>query len=157
MNLLQIIFFILYYFFGILLYPSLNIIYPSEIIATNLKNPRGLIFLENNKFLCVEAGSGINNDNAKVFDGSISLFEDLNLDGDYDDKNEKTVLLNNFYSYNIMTHFNPGRDEVIGLSDIIFKDKNNVIYTLDNDTQHTHIIEYNLFTKKKNIYSKDQV
>lgn len=95
-------------------------------IATNLLNPRGVAVLPDGRLLVAEAGTGSDGS------GELSVFDDLNGDGDYDDPGERAALLDHLPSYNILTQFNPGRDEVLGIGDVLVIDDGRIYYTLDD-------------------------
>ena len=95
-------------------------------VATNLNNPRGMAVLPDGRLIITEAGTGFE------ADGQISLLEDLNTDGDYDDEGEKTVLQSGLPSYNSLTKFFTGHDEVFGLSDILLIDDTQIFFTKDD-------------------------
>ncbi len=95
-------------------------------VATNLNNPRGIAVLPDGRLIVVEAGTGFEPD------GQISLLDDLNADGDYDDDGEITVIQSGYPSYNSLTKFFTGHDEVFGLSDILLIDDTQIFFTKDD-------------------------
>jgi len=95
-------------------------------IATNLNNPRGIAVLPDGQLIVVEAGTGFEPD------GQISLLDDLNDDGDYDDESEITVIQSGYPSYNSLTKFFTGHDEVFGLGDILLIDDTQIFFTKDD-------------------------
>jgi hypothetical protein len=101
-------------------------------IATGLQNPRGIAVLPDGRLLVGEAGTGFTPDNPAEYTGRLSLFADQNNDGDYDDSGEITPVLEHVPTYNIMTQFNPGRDEVLGVGDVLALDDGRVFFTLDD-------------------------
>ncbi len=102
-------------------------------IAGSLNNPRGVAVMPDGRLLVVEAGSGTDQSGEEVTgSGQISLFEDKNTDGDYDDTGERRPLLTQFPSYNSLTEFNTGHDEVFGLSDILMLDNGRILFTKDD-------------------------
>lgn len=98
-------------------------------IASNLRNPRGVAVLSVGRLLVVEAGDGAEDPERG---GNIQLFEDRNGDGDYDDANERTMVVCCIAGYNGLTRFGTGQDEVGGLGDIILLDDGRVFYTQDD-------------------------
>lgn len=110
---------------------------PSPILtrlATDLNNPRGIVVLAEHQLIVAEAGSG------RGHDGQLSLLQDLNGDGLY----EKTVLQANLPSYNAYVDFNPGRDEVLGIGDVLLLDDGRILYTLDDHFENIHIMAFRL-------------
>ncbi len=95
-------------------------------IATGLQNPRGLAVLADDRLLLVEAGDGVEDT------GRISILEDHNADGDYDDPNERTPIVTNLPSYNGLTAFGTGHDEVGGTGDLLMLTPDEVYFTWDN-------------------------
>jgi DNA-binding beta-propeller fold protein YncE len=108
------------------------------VIAQNLNNPRGVAIYPDGRLLLAEAGTGL----PDSYSGRISIFEDINGDGDYDDSGEQTPLLDGLPSYNAYTLFNPGRDEVLGVGDVILLDDGRIIYTIDDKFETIQILEY---------------
>lgn len=98
-------------------------------VATGLQNPRGIAVLPDGRLIVAEAGRGKNDEP----DGRISLFQDLNADGDYDDPGEITPIQSGLPSYNILYQFQPARDEVMGLGDVLLLEDGRVLFTLDDN------------------------
>ncbi len=96
-------------------------------VATNLANPRGVVILSDYELFVVEAGYG----DITQASGRISHFIDLNKDGDFDDPNEIMPILKDVPSYNGLTMFGTGHDEVGGLSDLLLVD-GKLIFSKDN-------------------------
>jgi len=98
-------------------------------IATELRNPRGVAVFADGRLLLAESGDG-----AGDFDtgGRISLFSDSNADGDFDDAEERTVVMCCTIGYNSLTRYGTGQDEVGGLGDVLLTDDGRVFYTQDD-------------------------
>ncbi len=96
-------------------------------VATGLQNPRGVAVLPDDRLLVAEAGVGRGDAT-----GRLSVFSDANGDGDYDDPGEIVPVLTPLPSYNIMVQFNPGRDEVLGIGDVLTLDDGRAFFTLDD-------------------------
>ncbi len=105
-------------------------------IASGLQDPRGVAVRSDGRLLLVEAGRGDDPPGKAVGSGQISLLDDLNGDGDYDDAGERQPLATNFPSYNSLNLFRTGHDEVLGLSDIVLLPDGRVFFTQD-DPFHT--------------------
>ena len=88
-------------------------------IATGLENPRGLAVLSNGRLLLAQAGTGNSASQTHGLSGRLSLLSDWNNDGDYDDTAEIIDVQKDLPSYNIFFQSNPGRDEVVGIGDVI--------------------------------------
>ena len=101
-------------------------------IATGLENPRGVAVLPDGRLLVVQAGNGINSDDPTLETGSLSVFDDLNGDGDYDDIGEVEQIFSQVASYNTLTEFGTGHDEVGGLGDIVLLEDGRVFLTRDD-------------------------
>jgi len=108
------------------------------VVAHNLNNPRGIAIFPDGRLLVSEAGTG----RPDSYSARISIFEDINADGDYDDPDEQTPLLTDLPSYNAYTQFNPGRDEVLGVSDVILLEDGRIIYTMDDHFENIQIVEF---------------
>ncbi len=103
-----------------------------ERVATGLENPRGVAVLSDGRLLVVEAGVGTDTTDPALETGRLSLFEDTNSDGDYDDEGEVTPVISQIESYNTLTAFGTGNDEVGGASDIVVLDDGRVFLTRDD-------------------------
>jgi hypothetical protein len=119
-------------------------------IATGLQNPRGIAVLPDGRLLVGEAGTGFTSDNPAEYTGRLSLFTDQNNDGDYDDPGEITPVLEHLPTYNIMTQFNPGRDEVLGVGDVLALDDGRVFFTLDDHFEKISIATLNTSLQRHN-------
>lgn len=101
-------------------------------IATGLENPRGVAVMSDGRLLVVEAGNGIDTPDVTLETGRVSVFEDLNQDGDFDDIDEIMPLFSQIPSYNTLTAFGTGQDEVGGAGDIVLLDDGRVFFTRDD-------------------------
>ncbi len=112
-------------------------------VATDLQNPRGIAVLPDGRLLVAQAGTGFIPDDPQDYTGKLSILEDLNGDGDFDDEGEITDVIDKLPGYNIMYQFNPGRDEIVGIGDVIALDDGRVFFTLDNNFEVLSIVELN--------------
>jgi DNA-binding beta-propeller fold protein YncE len=110
-------------------------------IATNLQNPRGIAILPDGRLLVVQAGTGFVPDNPMDNTGKLSLLEDVNSDGDYEDAAETTDVITQLPGYNILYQFNPGRDEIVGAGDVAVLDDGRIYFTLDDHFETLSIVE----------------
>lgn len=110
-------------------------------IAAGLQNPRGVAVLPDGRLLVAEAGTGYVPDDPAGYTGKLSVFDDLNGDGDYDDAGERTPILEQLPGYNILYQFNPGRDEIVGIGDVLVLDDGRVYFTLDDNFEVISIVE----------------
>lgn len=101
-------------------------------VATGLQNPRGIAVLPDGRLLVVEAGNGLDTDDPTLETGRVSVFNDLNNDGDYDDAGEIAPFVSEIPSYNTLTLFGTGQDEVGGAGDIVRLDDGRVFFTRDD-------------------------
>jgi len=103
-----------------------------EHIATGLQNPRGLAVLPTGELLVAEAGTGFASpEDESLRTGQISILADLNDDGDYNDPDERTPIITNLASYNALTRFRTGHDEVNGVADLLLIE-DRVYFTKDD-------------------------
>lgn len=86
---------------------------PRTRVATDLQNPRGVEPLPDGSLLVATAGTG---DPANPNTGALLRLVDVNRDGDFDDEGERTTLLANQPSKNLLDIVR--RDEVFGLAGI---------------------------------------
>lgn len=100
-------------------------------IAHNLNNPRGLAVMPDGRLLVVEAGTGRDRPLEVEGSGQISILDDLNADGDYDDEGERNPILTGQASYNSLPLFETFHDEIFGLSDIVLFDNGRIFFTKD--------------------------
>src|SRR5262245_32503636 len=84
-------------------------------IASGLRNPRGVAFFPDGRMLVAEAGDA---SNVRENQGRLSVFDDANGDGDYDDEGERTAVMCCVRGYNALTNYGTGLDEVGGLGDV---------------------------------------
>ena len=110
-------------------------------IAFGLQNPRGVAVMPDGRLLVIEAGTGFASDDPLLRTGKLSIFEDVNGDGDYDDEDEITRIFESLASYNALTVFATRHDEVGGPGDIVFLDDGRVFYTQDNPFVQVAVIE----------------
>jgi hypothetical protein len=101
-------------------------------IATGLENPRGVAVMPDGRLAVVEAGNGIDTDDRSLETGRVSFLEDLNGDGDYEDPGEIQPIFSQLPSYNTLTEFGTGHDEVGGTGDIVLLDDGRMFITRDD-------------------------
>ncbi|MDH4277278.1 MAG: ScyD/ScyE family protein [Acidimicrobiia bacterium] len=104
-------------------------------VATRLQNPRGVTVLPDGRLVVVEAGNGIETVDAASETGRVSVFEDLNDDGDYDDPGEIEPVVSQIPSYNTLTQFGTGHDEVGGAGDIVSLGDGRMLLTRDDPSE----------------------
>lgn len=104
-------------------------------VATGLQNPRGVAVLPDGRLVVVEAGNGIETSDRALETGRVSVFEDMNDDGDYDDPGEIEPIISQIPSYNTLTQFGTGHDEVGGVGDIVWLDDGRLLLTRDDPSQ----------------------
>jgi DNA-binding beta-propeller fold protein YncE len=122
--------------------PAVGLVNPSgvaaagdtELVASGLQNPRGVAVLPDGRLVVVEAGNGIESQEAAQETGRVSVFDDLNGDGDYDDNGEIDPVVSQIPSYNTLTQFGTGHDEVGGAGDIVALGDGRMLLTRDDPT-----------------------
>lgn len=103
-----------------------------ERIATDLQNPRGVVVLDDGRLVVAQAGTGFQTLERELRTGSLSVFTDLNADGDFDDAGERTPIVTNIASYNSLTRFGTGHDEVNGIGDVFLMEDGRILYGKDD-------------------------
>ena len=114
---------------------------PITLIATDLHNPRGVAILPDGRLIVSQAGTGLSTGDDADNSGKLSVLDDLNGDGDYLDNGEVVDVLEKMPGYNILYQFNPGRDEIVGMGDVIALDDGRVFFTLDDNFETLAIVE----------------
>jgi sugar lactone lactonase YvrE len=110
-------------------------------VATGLENPRGIAVMPDGRLVVVEAGTGLDSIDPLDDSGKLSIFDDLNGDGDYDDDGEITRLFSHIPSYNALTKFGTQRDEVGGAGDVLLLDDGRIFYTNDDPFEIISIVK----------------
>jgi sugar lactone lactonase YvrE len=104
-------------------------------LATGLQNPRGVVVLADGRLVVVEAGNGIETTDAASETGRISVFEDLDADGNFDGVGEIQPVVSQIPSYNTLTEFGTGLDEVGGTGDIVSLGDGRMLITRDDPSE----------------------
>lgn len=123
-----------------------------EVVASGLQNPRGTAFLPDGRLLLAEAGTGYDSGEPADNTGKLSVLTDHNSDGDYDDADERTAILERLPGYNILYQFNPGRDEIVGIGDVLALPDGRSFYTLDDHFETLSVNEVTPDLKRKGYF-----
>ena len=118
-----------------------------ELILTNLENPRGIVVLEGGDLLVAEAGTGIRSVDPTLWSGKLTRFSDLNGDGDFNDEAEAEPWFSHFPSYNALSTYATGGDEVGGPVDVLRHRDGRVFLSVDGgpDEIALHVISPDRF------------
>ncbi len=113
-----------------------------EVILTNLENPRGIVVFETGDLLVAEAGTGLRSVDPRLWTGKLTQFSDLNRDGDFDDEAEAQPWFSHFPSYNALSTYATGGDEVGGPVDVLRHSDGRVFLSVDGgpDAIALHVI-----------------
>ena len=113
-----------------------------EVILTNLENPRGIVVFESGELLVAEAGTGLRSVDPSLWTGKLTRFSDLNGDGDFDDEAEAEPWFSHFPSYNALSTYATGGDEVGGPVDVLRHSDGRVFLSVDGgpDEIALHVI-----------------
>ena len=90
-----------------------------EVILTGLDNPRGIAVGPAGELYVAEAGTGYDAVDPTQLTGKLTLFNDLNGNGDLDDPGEADRWFSHFPTYNAQHFTDSVRDEVGGPSDLL--------------------------------------
>ncbi len=96
--------------------------------------------LPDGRLLVVEAGTGFDSPDPLEDTGKLSLFEDRNADGDYDDPSEITRIFSHLPSYNTLTRYATGHDEVGGAGDVVVLPDGTIFFTRDDTFEGVGIV-----------------
>jgi sugar lactone lactonase YvrE len=110
-------------------------------VATGLLNPRGIAVMPDGRLVVIEAGTGYETTDPLDDSGKLSIFDDLNNDGDYDDDGEITRIFSFIPSYNALTTFGTQHDEVGGAGDVVRLDDGRILYTHDDPFEKVSIVK----------------
>jgi len=91
--------------------------------------------LPDGRLVVVEAGNGIETKDRALETGRVSVFDDMNDDGDYDDPGEIEPIISQIPSYNTLTEFGTGHDEVGGVGDIVWVNDGRMLLTRDDPSE----------------------
>ena len=118
-----------------------------EVILTNLENPRGIVVYENGDLLVTEAGTGLRSVDPTLWSGKLTRFSDLNGDGDFNDEAEAEPWFSHFPSYNALSTYATGGDEVGGPVDVLRHSDGRVFLSVDGgpDEIALHVISPDRF------------
>ena len=113
-----------------------------EVILTNLENPRGIVVFESGDLLVAEAGTGLRSVDPTLWTGKLTHFSDLNRDGDFDDEAEAQRWFSHLPTYNALSTYATGGDEVGGPVDVLRHRDGRVFLAVDGgpDEIALHVI-----------------
>lgn len=103
-----------------------------EIILTGLENPRGVAVSKTGELYVVEAGTGLHSLDPTKWDGKLTKFTDINGDGDFEDEAEAEHWFSHFITYNGLSAYATGRDEVSGPSDLLLHRDGRLFLSVDD-------------------------
>lgn len=113
-----------------------------EVILTDLENPRGVVVFESGDLLVAEAGTGFFSVDPTLWTGQLTLFSDLNGDGDFNDQGEAEPWFSHLPTYNALSIYATGGDEVGGPVDVLRHRDGRVFLSVDGgpDEIALHVI-----------------
>jgi len=113
----------------------------TEVILTDLRNPRGVSVDAEGGVLVAEAGFGDDAADVTQRTGRLTRFIDRNNDGDFGDPGETEPWFEHLASYNAMNVYATGRDEVSGPSDIAVHGDGRVYLSVDGGFDEFALLE----------------
>ncbi|MFV1961265.1 MAG: SMP-30/gluconolactonase/LRE family protein [Acidimicrobiia bacterium] len=113
----------------------------TEVILTDLRNPRGVAVDAEGGVLVAEAGLGDDAADVTERTGRLTRFIDRNNDGDFGDPGEIEPWFEHLASYNAMNVYATGRDEVSGPSDIAVHGDGRVYLSIDGGFDEFALLE----------------
>lgn len=112
-----------------------------EVIITGLDNPRGVAVGPSGELFVTEAGTGRATVDPTLLTGRLTLFQDTNGDGDFDDSGESDAWFSHFPTYNASHFAGSVRDEVGGPSDLLLHSDGRLFMTLDGGFEQRDLLE----------------
>lgn len=112
-----------------------------DVVLTGLMNPRGVAFGPDGMLYVAEAGTGRAAVDPAEMTGQLTQFNDLNLDGAFDDAGEAEKLFSRLPTYNALSVFATGRDEVSGAGDVLLHGDGRLFLTVDGGFENQALYE----------------
>ena len=103
-----------------------------EVILTGLENPRGVAVTSTGALFVAEAGTGRYTLGTIQWDGKLTNFTDINGDGDFNDEGEADRWFSHLVSYNGLSAYDTGRDEVSGPVDLLLHRDGRIFLSVDD-------------------------
>ena len=111
------------------------------MLLTGLDNPRGVALRSETEMFVAEAGTGYDAVDQTQNTGKLTHFRDLNGDGDFDDDGEADRWFSTLPTYNALSFFGSGRDEVSGPGDVLLHEDGRIFLTVDGGFDEQDLFE----------------
>lgn len=112
-----------------------------RLVLSGLDNPRGVVIVSDTEIYVAEAGTGFDAVDQTENTGKLTQFTDLNGDGDFDDDGEADQWFSRLPTYNALSFFGSGRDEVSGPGDILLHDDGRIFLAVDGGFDEQDLFE----------------
>ncbi len=103
-----------------------------ETVLSGLENPRGVAVAVTGELYVVEAGTGHYSLDPIEWNGKLTKYTDINGDGDFEDEAEAERWFSHFITYNGLSAYGTGRDEVSGPSDLLLHSDGRLFLSVDD-------------------------
>lgn len=111
------------------------------VLISGLDNPRGVAVRSPTEIFVVEAGTGRDAVDQTQNTGKLSQLTDRNGDGDFADDGEIDRWFKNLPTYNALSFFGTGRDEVSGPGDVLIHDDGRIFLGIDGGFDEQNLYE----------------
>ena len=112
-----------------------------RVLVSGLDNPRGVVVRSETEIFVVEAGTGYDAVDQTLNTGKLTQFSDRNGDGDFDDDGEADRWFSRLPTYNALSFFGTGRDEVSGPGDVLLHADGRIFLAVDGGIDEQDLFE----------------
>ena len=111
------------------------------LLVSGLDNPRGIVVRSPTEMFVVEAGTGYDAVDQTLNTGKLTQFTDLNADGDFSDDGEADRWFSRLPTYNALSFYGSGRDEVSGPGDMLIHADGRIFLAVDGGIDEQDLFE----------------
>lgn len=111
------------------------------VLLDGLENPRGVAVISPTEIYLTQAGVGDDPVDQTLNTGKLIQYTDLNGDGDFADPGEADTWFSRLPTYNALSFFGSGRDEVSGPADVLVHSDGRVFLAVDGGFDEQDLFE----------------